>query len=164
LQRDTERRPRNSDRQFHSQVKINDRVATVARNHQPMMFEVSAAAIVGQNHADFLAESRALNCSTAASIRIGFAVAPHPLDIVADFVITAIVAHCVGPLCQADGRITRQTRSMSVALWFGLALADPREVCFTSNSDIARSRCNVRFVPIADVANLFDNLVGAAQI
>ena len=43
------------------------------------------------------------------------------------------------------------------------ALADPRDVCFTSNSDIARSRCNVRFVPIADIAPLFDHLVGAAK-
>ena len=38
LQRDTERRPRNSDRQFHSKVKINHRAATVARDDQPMMF------------------------------------------------------------------------------------------------------------------------------
>jgi hypothetical protein len=30
-------------------------------------FEVRAAAIVGQNQADFLAESRALNCFTVAN-------------------------------------------------------------------------------------------------
>ena len=38
LQRDTERRPRNSDRQFHSNVKINHRAEIVARDDQPMMF------------------------------------------------------------------------------------------------------------------------------
>src|SRR5512139_2706298 len=40
------------------------RSITAARDYQPMMFE---AAIVGQNHADFLAESCALNCSTVVN-------------------------------------------------------------------------------------------------
>jgi hypothetical protein len=49
---------------------------------------VSAAAIVGQNHADFLAESRALKWRTVASASCcapHFALHPH--DVVMNFVV-----------------------------------------------------------------------------
>jgi hypothetical protein len=59
---------RNTDRRvrvapFHSQVKIDDRTELSHAMINQWCFEVRAAALVGQNHADFLAESRALNCT-----------------------------------------------------------------------------------------------------
>jgi hypothetical protein len=52
---------------FHCQVEIDDGVAGIARDDEPVCFDASAAAIVGQNHAVFFADSRALNCLTMAS-------------------------------------------------------------------------------------------------
>jgi hypothetical protein len=51
-----------------------------------------------------LAESRALKRRTVASAsRCASPLTPHPRDVVADFVVALVVAHCLSPLCIADG-------------------------------------------------------------
>ena len=51
-------------------------------------------------------------------VSLRFPLTPHPFDIVADFVVTAIVAHCLGPVClRVDGRITQQHDQSTSLLW-----------------------------------------------
>ena len=52
---------------LHGEIEIDDGVAGVTRDDEPVMLRASAAPIVGQNHAVFIADRRALNCRTIAS-------------------------------------------------------------------------------------------------
>jgi len=52
---------------LHSQIEIDDGVAGVARDDEPVMLRGERSAIVGQNHAVVFVDSRALNCRTIAS-------------------------------------------------------------------------------------------------
>ena len=52
---------------LHGQIEVDDGVASITSDDEPVMLRASAAPIVGQNHAVFFADRRALNCRTIAS-------------------------------------------------------------------------------------------------